>query len=83
MNTELAKMLSVKQVSEIVGLSVPTIYRMVNDGRFPPGHLIAERSRRWRSDDVAEWLDFKTATASGCDAFGSPWGDAEKVPRNA
>ena len=44
------------QVAEKVGLSVPTIERMVAKGEFPLPFQLGANSVGWRSDEVEEWL---------------------------
>ena len=48
---ELARMLSV---------SKPTIWRMRNDEKLPPGIALTSQCLRWRRSDVEAWL------AAGC-----------------
>ncbi len=49
-------LLRLSDVCEIVGLSRSTIYGRMADGQFPRPIRVSERSVRWRSADVAEWI---------------------------
>lgn len=49
------KMLNLKQVLAIVPLSRSTIYREMEEGRFPKAREIAARRIAWYEDDVAAW----------------------------
>lgn len=44
------------QVATKIGVSVPTLERMVADGRFPLPFQIGENSVAWRSDEVEAWM---------------------------
>jgi predicted DNA-binding transcriptional regulator AlpA len=44
-------------VSNAIGRSIPTLYKLISAGRFPQGDLIDTNTRRWRSDVVAKWLE--------------------------
>lgn len=54
-----AKLLSLKQVSDLLGLSKTQIYRLMNLGDFPRPLKLSERSVRWPVDDVNAWVDSK------------------------
>ncbi len=43
-------------VRDAVGFSSSRIYALVKAGEFPPGDLIGNQSRRWKSTDIAAWL---------------------------
>jgi len=47
-----------------VGVSGSRIYELIRAGEFPPGDLIAAQSRRWKSIDVAIWLQQRAAKAA-------------------
>jgi prophage regulatory protein len=49
------KMLNLKQVLAIVPFSRSTIYREMEEGRFPKAREIAPRRIAWYEDDVAAW----------------------------
>lgn len=45
-----------KELSEMLGLSIPTIYRMYNEGQLPPKIKISSRAVGWLRSDIEEWL---------------------------
>ena len=44
------------EVETIVGLGTTTIYKMMNDGRFPRPLKITPHAARWRLSDIEMWL---------------------------
>ena len=50
-------LLTVNEVGRRVGLSRPSIYRAIDRGTFPKPCYPAPRAPRWRSDEIAEWID--------------------------
>ena len=45
-----------REVMELLGLSHTTIYKMVEEGRFPRPLRIGPNTTRWRSDQVDAWM---------------------------
>jgi len=50
-------MLSPRDVVRITGLSLSTIKRMANDGRFPKPMRLSPRRIGWTAREVKEWLN--------------------------
>ena len=50
-------LLPVAEVCRRVGLSRPSIYRMMAAGKFPKPTYPAKRAPRWRSDEIQEFID--------------------------
>ena len=50
------KLLSLKQVVEMVCLSKSTIYRWMDVGKFPKPVSLGGKSVRWRTVDIQEWM---------------------------
>jgi prophage regulatory protein len=44
-------------VSAIVGLSVPTLYRLMAQGEFPRPLRLTGHARAWRLSTVVGWID--------------------------
>ena len=40
------------EVEELLGVSRPTVFRMVRDGRLPRPIKIGPKSNRWRGKDI-------------------------------
>ena len=54
--------LDVRDVCERCAISRPTLYRMLKAGTFPaPSYPGGMKHPRWRSDDVAAWIDRESA----------------------
>ena len=56
MKTLPTKLLSVKQVSEITGIAVSTIWKYVKLEQFPKPFKLSMRCTRWTSDEIDEWI---------------------------
>ena len=50
-------LLPVAEVCRRVGLSRPSIYRAMAAGHFPKPTYPAPRAPRWRSDEIAAYID--------------------------
>ena len=50
------KLLSLKQVIAMVGLTKSTIYRLMDAGDFPRPLKLGSRCVRWLVDDVNAWI---------------------------
>ncbi|MEO1957999.1 MAG: AlpA family phage regulatory protein [Nautiliaceae bacterium] len=50
------KLLTIKEVINIVGLKKSTIYHFINKGKFPKQIKIGHLSR-WRLSDIQDWID--------------------------
>ncbi len=48
--------LRIRAVSERIGLSRSTIYRLVEANRFPQPSQIGDRAIAWRSDEIESWM---------------------------
>jgi len=53
------KLLTIKQVSEIVGFKISTIYKFISKNDFPAPIKIG-RSSRWKIHDIQKWIEEKT-----------------------
>lgn len=51
------KLLSVKEVANFTGLSVPSVWRLCAKGTFPKPIKLAEKTTRWRSDVLKAWVE--------------------------
>ncbi len=63
--TELANgpaLMSAARVCRFAAFSRSTLYKMVDEGRFPPAVQIATRRVAWKREEVISWyLDLQTA----------------------
>ena len=51
-------------VREVTCLSLPTIYRLIRKGEFPPPFRLSEHAVGWDADEVFRWVERRKA-ASG------------------
>ena len=58
MHSEIS-LLPVADVCKRIGLSRPSVYRMLADpsSGFPKPTYPAKRAPRWRSDEIADWIE--------------------------
>jgi prophage regulatory protein len=50
-------LLRIGDVCAITGLSVPTIYRLMTQNRFPRPVKITNTARAWKLSEIAAWVD--------------------------
>ena len=51
-------LLNVREVMHRIGLSRPSIYRLLEtDPTFPKPTYPVRRAPRWRSDEIAAWIE--------------------------
>lgn len=48
--------LTVREVAELCGIGVRTVWRRVQEGLFPPPHSLGGKIRRWAYADIEEFL---------------------------
>jgi prophage regulatory protein len=51
------KLLRIRQVIQITGLSRMTIYRLELAGKFPKRRQLSENSVAWLEADISQWID--------------------------
>ena len=56
MNQENRPFLSIKEVSELLGISVSTINRLIKRGEFPPKIKISPRRIVFMKNNINEWI---------------------------
>ncbi|KVG35663.1 hypothetical protein WL29_05815 [Burkholderia ubonensis] len=44
------------QFCELIPVADTTLYRMIDEGRFPQPLRVSTRLRLWRVEDIREWL---------------------------
>lgn len=50
------KLLTLTELAEFLGIPKRTLYRMIEDGRFPVQPIKGTDPRRWNVEDVENWL---------------------------
>ena len=61
MNIYSHKFIKVRQVAEMTSLSVPSIYRLQKEGKFPKSVKIAGNTTRWIHREIEEYLNARLA----------------------
>lgn len=56
--------LKIGDVCAAVGFSVSVLYARIAASEFPAGDLIGKQSRRWKSTDIAAWLNEQSAKSA-------------------
>ena len=56
------RLLRVKQVLELTGISRAHLYRMMERDTFPLSVQIGLKARAWRSDEVQAWVESRPRT---------------------
>lgn len=56
MSEQIQRLITMKEVIHICGLSRPSVYRLMDAGEFPRQISVGERSVRWIEDEVVEWV---------------------------
>ena len=51
------KILRLREVIDMTGLSRATLYKMIAVGEFPAQRQLGKRSVGWRSSDLQDWLN--------------------------
>ena len=59
MNLQNRHFLSIKEVSELIGISVSTINRQVEKGTFPPKHKLSAHRVGFLKYQFDQWIDGK------------------------
>ena len=50
-------MLCRQDVEQITGLSRSSIYRLMDEGRFPPRFRLTDRRVGWRQSSIEKWIE--------------------------
>ena len=59
MNLQNRHFLSIKEVSNLIGISVSTINRQVEKGTFPPKHKLSAQRIGFLKYQIDQWIDGK------------------------
>ena len=59
MNIQNLPFLTIKEVSELLGISVSTINRLIKNGDFPPKIKISQRRIVFMKREIDEWINSK------------------------
>jgi prophage regulatory protein len=53
------------EVERLTGLSRSSIYRLAAAGQFPQPVKLSPRAVGWRADEIAAWIEQRTAERDG------------------
>lgn len=56
------ELLNISQVANLLKCSVRSLYRMIENGEFPKGHIIAG-SQRWYFDEIEDAIRFGSTSS--------------------
>ena len=57
MNLQNRHFLSIKEVSNLIGISVSTINRQIEKGKFPPKHKLSAQRIVFLKYQIDQWMD--------------------------
>ena len=58
------RLLRRKEVEEITGLGRSSIYKYMQEGKFPQRVLVGPNAVRWKASDIAAWLESRPTAGS-------------------
>jgi len=50
------RLIDIKEVSDITGLKRSTIYKWMNEGKFPKPLKLGEKASRWKLSSILDWI---------------------------
>ena len=59
MNTPNRPFLTMKEVSDLLGISISTINRLIKKGEFPPKVKLSPRRMVFMKREIDEWIESK------------------------
>ncbi|MFH5885436.1 helix-turn-helix transcriptional regulator [Halalkalibaculum sp. DA3122] len=48
------------ELADLLSISIPTLYRMINNGELPPKVRIGKRAVGWHRSQIEDWMDERT-----------------------
>ena len=57
------RMLRMRDLISYCALSRAYLYAKINEGSFPPGHMISPGIRIWYREDIDSWIDARIGRA--------------------
>ena len=55
-----ARLLDAAQIADLMHVTKRSVYRMVEEGKFPPPALMIGRYARWLASDYNAWVEAQT-----------------------
>lgn len=60
------KFIKLKEVMAMTGLGRSSVYKFMNEGRFPGSVKLDKRGVRWVEHEIEEWMMEKIALRDAC-----------------
>ena len=60
-----SKLLTQKQVVDLVGLSRTTIWRLERAGQFPRRRQVSTKAVRWNHAEIVDWIESRPLAGGG------------------
>ncbi len=60
-----AQIIRIKEVSKRTGIGRSTIYKYMNENRFPKSIRLGKRAAGWIVDEVDSWIDVRIQQRNG------------------
>ena len=60
-----SKLLTQKQVVDLVGLSRTTIWRLERAGQFPRRLQVSTKAVRWNQAEIVDWIESRPLAGGG------------------
>ena len=67
------RLLRRQEVEDLTGLSRASIYRLISEGEFPRPVRVSAAGVRWRSTDIAAWIQSRPLSTSELGSASDPW----------
>lgn len=64
------KLLTQKQVTDLIGLSRTTIWRLERAGKFPRRRQVSTKAVRWNQAEIFEWIESRPLAGEATDDSG-------------
>lgn len=74
------RLLRRREVEKITSMSRSSIYRLMQDGKFPRPVRVGPAAVRWKASDISAWLESRPVVTGD---LGSPGGSAVCTPSDA
>ena len=58
---EIQEFIDVKRVAQMLGMSVPTVWRHTHKGTMPKPIKLTAGVTRWRLSDIRDWIETRAA----------------------
>ncbi len=59
------KLLTQKQVTDLIGLSRTTIWRLERVGQFPRRRQVSTKAVRWNQSEIFDWIESRPLAGGG------------------